>query len=174
MMEERYLLVMRHAKSDWSVGGQPDFERDLNERGRKAAPKMGAFLTQSGYKPEQIIASPASRAKQTAKLVLEGADVAPDALNFDENLYYGSPEDYLEAARSLDESNTIGLLVGHNPLVEQFISMLCAGRGQSAVIMPTAGVACLEIMDVSWEKLSPGGARLKWFMIPRLLDKLQP
>ena len=39
----RRLMLLRHAKSDWTVPGARDRDRPLNARGREAAPKMGAY-----------------------------------------------------------------------------------------------------------------------------------
>jgi phosphohistidine phosphatase len=36
-------FLIRHAKSDWPIN-VPDFDRPLNERGKKNAPKMAKFL----------------------------------------------------------------------------------------------------------------------------------
>ena len=36
------LLIMRHAKSDWNDPSLKDFDRPLNERGKKSAPKSPA------------------------------------------------------------------------------------------------------------------------------------
>jgi phosphohistidine phosphatase len=37
----RRLMLLRHAKSDWSAPGTRDQDRPLNTRGREAAPRMG-------------------------------------------------------------------------------------------------------------------------------------
>ena len=42
------LILMRHAKSDWSHPGRSDHDRPLNRRGVKAAPAMGAWLIARG------------------------------------------------------------------------------------------------------------------------------
>jgi len=65
------LFLVRHAKSDWSISGQKDFDRELNGRGRSDAPKMGRKLYEMEAKPEIIISSPAARAKFTAELIAE-------------------------------------------------------------------------------------------------------
>ncbi len=57
------LLIMRHAKSAWDVSYSTDFERPLNKRGRKAAPRMGEFMADRGLLPDLIVSSPAARAK---------------------------------------------------------------------------------------------------------------
>ena len=41
------LMLLRHAKSDWSAN-LPDKERQLNPRGRRAAPCMGKYMAESG------------------------------------------------------------------------------------------------------------------------------
>jgi phosphohistidine phosphatase len=65
------LLIMRHAKSDWSDSSLADFDRPLNSRGKKAAPFMGNELLKRKKIPDLIISSPANRAKSTAKKVAE-------------------------------------------------------------------------------------------------------
>ena len=36
----KQLLLIRHAKSDWGDFSLPDFDRPLNERGKRDAPEM--------------------------------------------------------------------------------------------------------------------------------------
>ena len=38
------ILILRHAKSSWSKPGLADIDRPLNKRGKRDAPRMGAFL----------------------------------------------------------------------------------------------------------------------------------
>jgi|AntAceMinimDraft_1070359.scaffolds.fasta_scaffold04571_6 phosphohistidine phosphatase len=166
-MKNVLLLVMRHAKSDWSIDGQKDFDRVLNARGLKDAPNMGAFLSEKGFSPDAIISSSAERAKKTTALVGRGLDNSEDIISYDQNLYYGNTGNYLTAAQSFDyEKVSIGLLVGHNPLVEQFVQLLA----NSSIIMPTAGIACIQYtLENSWAELMPHSAQLKWFISPKLL-----
>lgn len=46
-MLEHQLIVMRHAKSDWSEGNLPDFDRPLTARGIKAAKLMGKMAVKA-------------------------------------------------------------------------------------------------------------------------------
>ncbi len=39
-MKTRSLLIVRHAKSSWDDLSQKDFDRPLNDRGKKDAPAM--------------------------------------------------------------------------------------------------------------------------------------
>ena len=57
----RRLMLLRHAKSDWSAPGARDRDRPLSARGREAAPRMGAYMARHALVPDLIVASPASR-----------------------------------------------------------------------------------------------------------------
>jgi phosphohistidine phosphatase len=161
---------MRHAKSDWSVAGQKDFDRSLNQRGLEAAPKMGTFLKDTANTPSVIFSSPAKRALQTCELVADAVGFDKDKIQFNRDFYYGSVEDYFSTLKTIQDNQPSALMVGHNPLVEQFIGYLCQGSNTSLVQMPTAGIACIEFYGERWSDLYPNSGRLKWFMIPKLLS----
>ena len=52
------LLLVRHAKSDWPTNVD-DFDRPLNERGHKDAPKMAKFLKEISVTIDAFLTSPA-------------------------------------------------------------------------------------------------------------------
>ena len=62
------LLILRHAKSSWNNLDLPDYDRPLNKRGKRDAPRMGDFLRHQDLVPDLVISSTAKRAKKTAKL----------------------------------------------------------------------------------------------------------
>ena len=55
------LMLLRHAKSDWSRPGMPDRNRPLNARGRKAAPAMAAHMLSQELVPQRALVSTATR-----------------------------------------------------------------------------------------------------------------
>ena len=59
------LLLLRHAKSSWDVSGQPDFERTLAPRGRRAAQMIGEHLATHRLMPDRILCSSARRTRET-------------------------------------------------------------------------------------------------------------
>lgn len=63
----KQLLLVRHAKSDWGNPGLDDFDRPLNERGKKDAPAMAKRIIEKKIKIDAFISSPAKRAAKTAK-----------------------------------------------------------------------------------------------------------
>ena len=78
------LLIMRHAKSDYPPDVRDDFDRPLNERGRKDLPRVAQLLATFGPRPDAILASSALRARQTAEGVVSLLDLPANALQFDD------------------------------------------------------------------------------------------
>lgn len=158
------LLLMRHAKSSWADPGQPDFERPLNERGRQTAPVIGRFLVGRSLKPDIVVCSPAERARETAALVLEAAELSP-VVRYDARIYEASAARLLEVAREIAEPAATALLVGHNPGMEELITLLTGERER----MPTAALACVLFDLATWAEVAPQTGRLAWLVRPKEL-----
>lgn len=141
----RQLILLRHAKSDWHAG-VGDFDRPLNDRGRRDAPRMGKWLADNGYAPARVVASAAARAKETAVLVCA-------ELNFDaadivfERALYGAPARTIGdiAARHFNDCRRV-LLVAHNPGLEYALHDFCpdAPAFADGKLMPTCAAAVIE------------------------------
>ena len=63
-MTERTLILLRHAKSDWS-GDEAGIARPLGKRGRRQAPAAGRWLAANVDRVDLAVVSPASRARGT-------------------------------------------------------------------------------------------------------------
>jgi phosphohistidine phosphatase len=57
------LLLIRHAKSSWNEPGLSDFERPLNDRGKKDAPEMAERLKEKGLKIDLIVSTKAVKVR---------------------------------------------------------------------------------------------------------------
>ena len=55
------LLLVRHAKSSWDLATLNDFDRSLNERGKKDAPVMAQRLLDRKIDINIFVSSPAKR-----------------------------------------------------------------------------------------------------------------
>jgi phosphohistidine phosphatase len=137
-MSERTLVLLRHAKSDWS-GGEPDVRRPLAKRGRRQAPEAGRWLATNLGPVDLALVSPATRARRTWELARAELDVAPET-RIDEQLYGATEEDLLDVVRRLDDHLTTVVLVGHNPGLEELATRL-AGRWVSLVTSALAVLA---------------------------------
>ncbi len=162
----KQILLLRHAKSSHDNPRLKDYDRPLASRGEKDAPRMGKFLKETDYLPGAVISSPAQRAKDTTKLCLKAAGLDEDLITWNDDLYYGSPSDYLEAIQNSSDDYSRIMLVGHNPKMEELASTLC---GEANIQMPTAALICFEQPANKWEQIIRGMPTIKWMVIPKLI-----
>ena len=156
------LLVLRHAKSSWENPDLSDFERPLNSRGFDAARFIGGLIYQRDLAPQIIVSSPAKRAKQTAVLVKELAEI-PKPIIFDERIYEAGALALFNLIREFDEKYDSVLLIGHNPGFEQIVRML---TGEN-VTMPTAGLAKINFDIANWHDLETNSNELEFVLRPK-------
>lgn len=164
------ILLLRHAKSDWSDFSLSDYKRELSKRGLKDAPVMGTYIARLGLIPNLILASPARRAEQTAELAASASGY-PHPIQWVEDFYGGDSTVILAALQQLDDAVERVLVVGHNPTMEECTSLLCTGEDKALrVRLPTAALVCLTFEFGPWTGLSAGAATLQWITIPRQLQ----
>jgi phosphohistidine phosphatase len=155
------LILMRHAKSDWSQAG-PDIERPLNPRGRRAAPVMGAWLTEQRCLPETVLCSPAVRTRETWERL--GLDAPLDIVPA---LYHATPATMLEVLRGA-RGETV-LMLGHNPGIGAFADALlqrAPGHPRFAAYPTCATLVAAFDID-GWPALRLGTGTADAFAVPR-------
>lgn len=169
------LGLFRHAKSDWDDPRARDFDRPLNERGRKGAALMGRHIIGYGTKWERVLASPAVRVTQTIELAMQAANIK-SPVRWDRRIYLATSPSLIEFLREQEGDPATVLLIGHNPGLEDVIFDLVPDDGSSPLRdiveekFPTAAFAVLEIDIDSWSELDDGMARLVHLTRPRDLD----
>lgn len=137
------LIVMRHAKSDWSSGAQTDHERPLNARGREAAPRIAQKLVDLGWSPTVVLSSDSQRTTETYTLMAPLLD--DHSIEWRSEFYHGAPKNIIDALEEQTESGPV-LVLGHNPGWEAFTSELAA----EAIPMTTANAALFESSGDDW------------------------
>jgi len=160
------LLLLRHAKSDWSHEGQSDHDRTLNARGKRDAPRIGQLIQSQGLIPDLILSSTAKRARKTTqKVVAGGALISP--VDDVAELYLASPATYVDVLRQQSDTNGCILVVGHNPGIEQ-LSYRFSGQAES---FATGTLAQIEFDLGAWGEISiETSGRLRNIWRPRELD----
>ena len=160
------LLIMRHAKSAYPPGISDDFDRPLNKRGRADLPRIARLLAAYGPRPDLVLASEARRARQTATGLVESLGLPASILHLDDALYLSSPSTLTQAAAGLPDSAQTGLIIAHNPGLEEWIGELTGAH----IALPTAGLAAVALGIHSWAEISRG--RLLYFVVPRLVKAI--
>ena len=167
------LAILRHAKSSWDDPGLDDFNRPLNERGRKAARRIGRELKQRGMKFDLVVASAAARVRETIDAVQEKYDFAAP-IQFEPRLYGASEAALLELVRALSEEVKAPLIVGHNPGLEQLIADLAEDDAQGlrqrvAGKFPTGALAIIELPAKRWAEVEPASGKIVELILPKEL-----
>ncbi len=160
MAAQRTLIVVRHAKSEWSTG-EPDEARPLASRGRRDAPEIGTWLAENIDPIDLVVCSPATRARQTWQLASANLDPKP-AVRQDERVYGAGPTELTTVLTELpDELGTVAL-VGHNPGLADLVEFL-SGEPRE---MKTSAVAVLRWTG-SWADAESRDATLDAYTTPR-------
>ncbi|MGB7373196.1 SixA phosphatase family protein [Pontixanthobacter sp.] len=165
------LALLRHAKSDWDDIGTRDFDRGLNDRGRKGAKLIGRHIREYGLNWDVLVASSAERVQRTLEAAL------PDAKPvFDKRLYLASTDTIVDVIHELAAGADTVLVAGHNPCLQEMLYMLVPPSQENALFdaaatkYPTASFAVFELDIDDWADLKPDCGKLVHFKRPRDLD----
>jgi phosphohistidine phosphatase len=162
--------LLRHAKSSWKTG-DPDHERPLSGRGRRAAQAIRRHLEEQRIEPQLVLCSSSRRTRETLERIepaLGAADV-----RIERELYGAGSDTLLDRLRALPAAVGSVMLIGHNPGLELLALELARpgpARQQLEEKFPTAALATLELGGSSWSALAPGTAELTGFVRPRDLE----
>ncbi len=159
------LIVVRHAKSSWADMGQSDFDRPLNERGKKDAPEMAERLLKDKIVIDAFVSSPAKRAKRTCKAFAEAYGVEKDDISFVEHLYHAPAPVFYEAIKGFNDGNNSVAVFAHNPGITDFVNSLC--NDVHIDNMPTCGVFSVEADVASWKDFEGAEKRFLFFKYPK-------
>lgn len=158
------LILMRHAKSDWSGPGTSDHDRPLNNRGRRDAAALGRWLRENGLQPDDVLCSSALRTRETVDLLaLEGT---PD-ITLTRALYLADAEE-LRAELQQASGETV-LLVAHNPGIGDMAELIVAEAPNADGLhhYPTGATVVATFEIEGWADLVWRSGRMTHATIPR-------
>lgn len=169
----RRVLLLRHAKSSWDNPRLNDFERPLAPRGRKAAPRMGVYMRETGLVPDRVLVSPAQRALETWELVEEAMGTGSE-VEFERALYHAAPDTMLRLLQSQPINDETVMIVAHNPGMEALATGLVSRGDEQAyeslrIKYPTGALAEITFEVDRWGEIDWGEGTLVRFVVPREL-----
>lgn len=168
------LLLLRHAKSDWSKDAD-DHERPLSARGRKAAPEIARYMRSREYLPTAVLCSTAQRTRETLDLLLAAWRKTPD-IRYERAVYLADWPVLLANLKKAPARSSPLLFVGHNPGIEQLAIALAvqpkdaqerARLRRLTQKFPTAALAVFDFEIASWRNLEPGSGQLVDYVRPK-------
>jgi len=158
------LVLIRHAKSDWSDPNITDMERPLNKRGKRDAPFMARLVKERGLYPDIILTSPAERAMQTVKYFIEELGIDKSKLHIKEEIYTKDSLTIRRIISQIDDSHNTVFLVGHNPDITSLANQLLDVFIEN---IPTTGVVCIDFDFESWKDILSKRGQLRFFEYPK-------
>jgi phosphohistidine phosphatase len=158
--------LLRHVKSSWDEPGLADHDRPLAPRGRKAAKRIGRWVSEHGVRPELVLCSTARRARATLDLV--SADLGASETMIEAGIYHASADDLLARLSVLPADVADVLVIGHNPALHELICMLAPPGPQA---FPTGALAELRLAIDGWHEVRSGRAELVELVVPRSLPR---
>ncbi|MFY4856916.1 SixA phosphatase family protein [Aliarcobacter butzleri] len=157
------LVLIRHAKSDWSNPLLEDFLRPLNKRGEKNAPFMAKILEKKDIKPDLIISSPSIRTKQTLEYFIKQLNYK-DEVRFEESIYEAPYENLLKVIKDIPNIYKTVFLIGHNPGLCDLTNFLV---DKSFENIPTCGIVEIDFNVKNWKDISKENSNLISFEYPK-------
>ncbi|MCK5535754.1 MAG: histidine phosphatase family protein [Bacteroidales bacterium] len=162
------IIIMRHAKSDWSEAGLDDYDRPLNERGKQAAPLIAKEFVKREIVPDKIYSSSAKRAKETAKLVSKELNIGLKEITYDMRFYHGLKNDYIQFIQHLPQDVNRAIIIGHNPHVES-VTYILAKNKEKFRNMTTAAAAYIKFEVENWADIMPESGLIHYVLKPKEL-----
>jgi len=160
------LILIRHAKSSWDDPGLNDFERPLNDRGKKDAPIMAERLYERGIKIDAFITSPARRARKTAEQFAKYYKKEKTDLLLKTELYLAGEENFSNVISKLDDDFDCITVFSHNPGITDFANSLADARVDN---IPTCGIFAVSIETKKWNKFREAKKNFLFFDYPKAL-----
>jgi phosphohistidine phosphatase len=168
-MMELYLLRHAIAVDRGTHGFADDSKRPLTEEGARKMRKIAKGIRALDLSLDAILSSPFTRARQTAEIVADILEVK-DKLDFTSALSTsGDHRALVEMINDRHESGSSVMLVGHEPSMSSFISLLVSGTDDLSITMKKGGLCKLDVAALRYGRC----ATLEWLLAPRQLINLR-
>jgi phosphohistidine phosphatase len=158
------LYFLRHGEAAYKAAS--DFDRELTELGETDSKNVGNFCSKANIHFTHVLVSPITRAKQTAKLVLQKLPT----VTIEETEFLTpetDPKNLFDHLRSFTDENRV-LCVTHEPFVSTCISLLVSGNESTHIVMKTCSLACVETNGTP----ARGNGKLLWLINSELIKTL--
>jgi phosphohistidine phosphatase len=163
------LYVIRHAIAvdEGTPEYEQDSERPLTDKGKKKMRQIAKGLRALGVEFDLILSSPYIRAKETAEILADVFKVKADIAFSDNLIPMGDPDLLIAEMNEKYSANSI-VLVGHEPQLTAFVSLLVAENANVDITLKKGGVCRLSADDLHHTRK----AALEWLLTPGILVEI--
>jgi phosphohistidine phosphatase len=141
-----------------------DFDRPLNDRGKKDAPEMAQRLLKKKIPIDAFISSPAKRARKTATIFAKAFDLEKEDVLLKDELYNAAEKDFYEVISQLPGSMNNIAIFSHNPGLTDFVNTLTSDIRTDNV--PTCGMFAITF-EGDWSGFRDAQKQFLFFDYPK-------
>ena len=142
-----------------------DFDRPLNERGKKAILLIGNFFKENNVQPDFILSSSAKRARKTAEGIATPLNYPTNCILYKHDIYSGDLKQILNVISEIDHYYNDVFLFGHEPILSSLIFHLTK---ISLEKFPTCAVFRISFKIDNWSAIKTGNT--VFFITPKQLS----
>ncbi|HTN05253.1 SixA phosphatase family protein [Agriterribacter sp.] len=161
----RSVLFIRHAKSSWDNAAESDFDRPLNERGKKDAPEMARRLLEKKVPLDSFISSPAKRARKTTGFFTAAYGLAQSNILLKAELYLPSIDVFYDVIEETSNQFHHLAICSHNPAITGIVNQLT--NEIRVDNMPTCGIFAIKINIQQWQDFRKAEKQFWFFDYPK-------
>jgi phosphohistidine phosphatase len=145
------LVLVRHAKSDWTKESIKDIDRPLGERGYEDAYLLSKWFKEEMGLPDTILSSPATRALNTAFIFARTFGINERDVLIDETLYESFVKSYLKSISQINNKVNRLMVFGHNPMLTELSNEL--NKDLLFDNVPTCGIIRIGFEFKDWKDI---------------------
>ena len=164
------LYVLRHgvaAERDWHEYPNDD-ERPLTQHGITKLTQQVKGLNAGGLSVDLMISSPLLRAAQTAQIVRAGLATPGELVTSNTLVPEAHPYPLLEELASKHRTRGSVMVVGHEPHLSSFISMVVSGDPSGLIRLKKGALCKLRLASLDGTRCG----WLEWLMTPDQMMRL--
>ena len=154
------LILMRHAEAGWHINTD-DHERPLSASGIRDAKKIGSWLKEKEYIPDEVISSTSVRTRETLSyLFLECPQI------FEKSLYLADAEQMKSTLKTLLSETVI--LLAHNPGITELAHDLMnhEEKHENFMDFPAASTVVIDFKADRWSEVKSDSGIFVDFVMP--------
>ena len=154
------LILMRHAEAGWHINTD-DHERPLSASGIRDAKKIGSWLEEKEYIPDEVISSTSVRTRETLSYLFLGCPQI-----FEKSLYLADAEQMKSTLKTLLSETVI--LLAHNPGITELAHDLMnhEEKHENFMDFPAASTVVIDFKADRWSEVKSDSGIFVDFVMP--------
>ena len=169
------LFLLRHCEAYNFEENKSDYEKQLNENGRKCARLLKNWFEKNNIVLDYVLTSSANRTLTTANIIFGNYE---NKIYQKRELYLCDYKEILEELKILDNNFNSVIIVGHEPSISESLKFLISYcrpdlEYVTKSLYPTGGLSVINFNITNWNKIDEKTGILDAFITPQYLEEYE-